>query len=309
MHILQNFVLGMRMKRLALVAILFGATGVTEAAPFQNLGFDDADTNKVVEVITGPVPYVLGRAQDFLPGWQRSPPPPQEWVGIDQFPEFQIGYGYATLFADHGEYPPVEGRFSLDLFADGGSPWTLSQTGDIPLEARTVNFLGYNAHFALSLNNIDIPLVYVPHLLVLTPLGLPPGYSKEINDVYGDISAFAGKTVTLKLTTLIDPNSALEPDAGLDSIRFVTFPSKLAVNLFGKRLVLTWPTSMTNAVLESTDSLGSTANWQTILTTPTVVGADQIVSTNAAGAARFFRLRDWPVRLEHADPAGIAVLR
>jgi hypothetical protein len=277
------------MKMRLVICALVAAAQALVAAPFQNLGFDGADTNHPVQIVSDGVhTNALGSAGDYIPGWQVSPLLPQGLVGLDQFPE--TGFGYATLFTDQGDFPPVEGRFSLDIVAGPSPPWTLTQTGDIPPDARTVNFLSYDAHFALTLDGVTVPLFYLPHLLVPTPRGLPPGYSREINDVYGDISAFAGKTVTLKLTTLIDTNSALEPDAGLDSIQFLNFPSKLAVSRFGKRLVVTWPSSTTNFVLQSIDAFQSTNGWQNVLVPPTLVGVDQIVSTNFDGAARVYRL-------------------
>ena len=275
------------MKTRLVICALVGGAQALVAAPFQNLGFDGANTNNPVEIMTNAVPpFAIGTLADLLPGWQISPQYPGLGVDETDVP----GYGYGTLVTERGDFPPVEGRFSLDIVAGPSPPWTLSQTGDIPSDARTVNFLSYDAHFALTLDGVTVPLLYLPHLLIPTPRSLPPGYSREINDVYGDITAFAGKTVTMALTCLVDTNSALEPDAGLDSIRFLNFPSKLAVSRFGKRLVVTWPGSNTNFVLQSIDAFPSTNGWQDVPVPPTLVGTDLIVSTNFDGAARVYRL-------------------
>jgi hypothetical protein len=274
------------MKKLFLTCALLSVATAMLAGPFENLGFDAANTDNPVQVYTNDNHLVaLCWPADVVPSWRIDPLSPQELVGVNQFPEF--GYGYATLFTDNKDYP-AEDRFSLDLFA-AGNIWTLTQTGDIPSGTKLINFLSYDAHYELSLNGTVIPLTYT--LLSSIPaFGGLPGYLKEINDVYGDISQFAGTTVALSLKTLTNPTNAIEPDAGLDSIQFITFPSALTVNKFGKRIVVSWPASNTNFVLQTTDALLSTNNWQNVPSVPALVSGYQIMSTNITGGAAFYRL-------------------
>jgi hypothetical protein len=274
------------MKNLILICALLSMAKTMLAGPFTNLNFDGAITNNPVQISSNNVSiFALYSAADAVPSWQICPLFPQGLITINQFP--QIGFGYATLFTD-SEYYPAEDRFSFDIFA-AGTPWTLAQTGDMPAGAKLVNFLSYDAHYELNINGTVVPLTYI--LLSSTPTGHGlPEYSKEINDVYGDISQFAGTTVALSLKTLTNPTNGLEPDAGLDSIQFITFPSALTVNKFGKRIVVSWPASNTNFVLQTTDALLPTNNWQNVPSVPALISGYQIMSTNLTGSAAFYRL-------------------
>lgn len=176
-------------------------------AAFVNLGFDDADTNKV---LFGGYGYAWGKTEDFLPGWHLV------W-GTQTVDKVVIG----SVSAADGDATPLngEGKYALDLFPGvtankEGIPYSLSQTGDIPQGATTIHFVqeGANfppfAHFTLSLDGTDIPLTYFRRLSQSWI---------DANDVYGDISAFAGKTVDLKLTTI---PTDLAFDYYIDSISF-----------------------------------------------------------------------------------------
>jgi hypothetical protein len=189
------------MKKLCFVGCILAAAQVLDAAPFQNLGFDDANTNNLVNGI-------WGAPEDLLTGWTISPS--QKAIGVNAI---TIGSGYVSLWSGNGigSIPPAEGRFLLDFDGPPGfaEQWTLSQTADIPIEARAIHFISSDAHVSLTLNGADVPLVYVPRRINLI---------SELNDVYGDISAFAGQTVDMAFTTSITVGRL---DAGLDSIAFV----------------------------------------------------------------------------------------
>ena len=91
-------------------------------------------------------------------------------------------------------------------------PYSLSQTGDVPSDARTIHFFSYGSPVQLEVNNSLSPLVYTSALV-------QPGWNGNIPvfDVVGDISLYAGQTVELKFTTLIGPSPGLN---GLDEIFF-----------------------------------------------------------------------------------------
>jgi hypothetical protein len=121
---------------------------------------------------------------------------------------------FATLF-DQSSGHSVEDRFSLGLF--GGLdpatameffPWSITQVGTIPSDAKTLRFLTYAHPLELRVNDILIPLEFDYSRFPSTDPIMRAG------DAFGDIFAFAGQTVELKFTT---PRSALH---GIDSISF-----------------------------------------------------------------------------------------
>ena len=79
----------------------------------------------------------------------------------------------------------------------------------------------------------------------------------------------------------------------LDQILLKQSPSpspKLAVSRTGNQALVSWPTSATGFVLESTSTL-SPSNW-TLVTTPSVVSGEQnSVTVDAGSGSRFYRLR------------------
>ena len=54
---------------------------------------------------------------------------------------------------------------------------------------------------------------------------------------------------------------------------------------------LSWPASATGYALEGTPSLSEPRVWEPVTITPQVVGARNVVTTESAGAAKFYRLR------------------
>jgi hypothetical protein len=147
--------------------VAFSVTHTVYCTPFQNLGFDDANTNNPAEISNG---QVFGRPEDFVPGWEMAPLWPQGLVGLNQFPT--TGYGYASIFSEARDAIQVDGRYSLYMFQSSAGQWTLNQTGDIPDGARALHFLSYDAHVSLTLDGTDIPLVYVPRSLTPACCGL-----------------------------------------------------------------------------------------------------------------------------------------
>lgn len=199
-------------KKIFLVlAALVLQSNVGVSATFRNLGFDDG-------------PFVPGAREgssdEFLPAWNLSGDRPIRDVRIDLFP---TGYDLTILYSTNvqnatGIFLPAEGRYALTLVPNHGTeaaPYTLQQTGEIPRGSEAIHFKNFwGGRFTLSLNDTSIPLVYVPR-----PTEGPvefPGF--QMYDVYGDISAYAGQTTDLKLTTISG-----EPffGYGIDSISFL----------------------------------------------------------------------------------------
>jgi hypothetical protein len=55
-------------------------------------------------------------------------------------------------------------------------------------------------------------------------------------------------------------------------------------------VVLSWPTSASDFQLERLDDLSNPADWTPVLTPPTVVGDQNVVTDNLVPSYRFFRL-------------------
>ena len=186
------------MKKSASFFLLLLLGTAVESAPFQNLGFDSYDTNSAL-----------------LPGWHidsrllngRLNTSEGTFIGLNQV---TIGLNYHTLY-DGSILPgvgfsfPVSGKYSLGFWAGGdGSgnyvPYSLSQTGDVPADAKSIHFIDFGGPFELRINGSVVPLLYIP--------GNP-----TVN-VYGDVSMFAGQNAELNFTTL-----AYEIN-GIDDISF-----------------------------------------------------------------------------------------
>jgi len=186
------------------------------SAAFQDLDFDSATTNITV-ALPPDQGAGYGPASDLLPGWQLlQGTNPVSLVGLDLNP---ISLGVASIYDGNSQgFPaPVLGEFSLGLFPGYNlifdyQPFSLLQTGDIGANIRSIRFLNYGSPFTLTVNGAPISLAYE-----YQPGSLDPDTRQAI--VTGDISAFAGQTVQLKLTTMDIPGSTVN---GLDNIEFST---------------------------------------------------------------------------------------
>ncbi len=226
------------------LCLLCVACGILAAAaqPFQNLGFDGANTNNVMGG-GGDGAYV-GPTSELLPGWQGNIP---SSMGLNLFP---IGNtSYATLVTSNRVAPPfyndrgvlvypITGLYHLQLGIWGPAtnfqPYFISQTGAVPADANSIQFFAYGSQFELQVNGSLVPLVYDYPLFSLGDPWRPA-------NVAGDISAFAGQTVELKFTTLNDPGVVYKT-YGLDGIFFspqvVPEPGTAASLIVGGLLLL-----------------------------------------------------------------------
>ena len=160
------------------------------AAPFGNLGFEEVNTNHLVEV---PINVMTrsggwqGPAAELLPYWNLFDGPNLvTQIGYNLQP---LGAGYCSI--DNATIPGSEGSYLLNLAKVG---YTLVQTGDIPQQAKAIRFLTSTdpmvpgSYLGLAINGEPISL------------NLETIFSGT-SYVNGDISAFAGKTVELSFTT------------------------------------------------------------------------------------------------------------
>ena len=179
------------MPKLTVVLLLLVAGDASYAAQFQNLGFDAANTNNLSGAPSrGPV-------AEMLPAWQLlTPEGPTPTVGYNFFP---LGLNLAVLYDVSMPQPPqfpTEVKYSLGLWPESGKPFSLIQSGEVPLDAKTIRFLNFGGQFELRANDILIPLSYV------YPPTYFPGEADQRIDVFGNIASFAGQNVELKFTTL-----------------------------------------------------------------------------------------------------------
>lgn len=132
-------------------------------------------------------------------------------------PNFPNGLGYA----------PLQGSYSVLLYYDNPSivaPPTISQTGLVPSNAQSINFLvnsGIN-EAALTLNGVNVPLA-----------------SAAGGRMAGDVSAFAGSIATL--TFSVSLNKVGDSGVYFDDIQFssqsVPEPSEFALGVLCALLI------------------------------------------------------------------------
>ena len=199
------------MKKCVSFFLLLSLATALESAPFQNLSFDDANTNNLMGA--------FGPPNEMLPGWRYINP--LERVPAVGYNVFAVGQNYLSLYDTNialqlGYSYPVFGKYSLVIAPgiDGSGsvvPVSLFQTGDVPDDARSIHFIDFGGPFELRINGSLVPLIY----------DYPPTWTRgnptiPVN-VYGDVSMFAGQSVELDFTTVRDPASLLN---GIDDISF-----------------------------------------------------------------------------------------
>jgi hypothetical protein len=208
-----------------LAAIAFASVA---AAPFQNLDFEQANTNRLSYDPT--LGASSGSVQDLLPGWRLESiliahpnafPPIQSSTNLLDSLWFRSAPGLlettATL-TDGEVFPtlPKTGTYSLLLGTFHGSLFdsylSLSQRGEVPPDATTLKldgvfaWVGGNSVGQVTMNGVSLP-------------GSPiTGW---------DISAFAGQTVELTFTQFPDWSSRI------DGLAFVPEPSTWVLSLLG----------------------------------------------------------------------------
>jgi hypothetical protein len=171
------------------------------AAPFQNLGFDEANTN-TTQFSEYPPDFGFrppfrgfGPTEDLLPGWQLfRGNQPEVTMGYDlRFDETE-----ASLLSKEA-VPSIEGSYALKLFLDQ----SIVQRGDIPPDAQMLSFLG--ALVSVSINGVELPQI-------------PPETLN--NQVLLNIAQYAGQNVELRFQPLRSAMS-VNPTRTIDSIAFV----------------------------------------------------------------------------------------
>ena len=218
---------------MAAIICLTVTTSQTGAAPFLNLGFDEANTNKLVFDNPPNVDVGFGTSTDLLPGWelQLGSILVTNYVWLNLNP---TGFGLASLYDsnnylfDTRTHLPVDGKYSFAMFPDQPiGLFSLTQTGDVPADAQLLHFTSFGMGVQLFLNGTSIPVTY-------TYGPRPQNLNAWSAAASADISAYAGQMVELKFVTLptLGTGTLLN---GLDSIYFspVPEPGTLALLMLG----------------------------------------------------------------------------
>jgi hypothetical protein len=165
-----------------LVAVSFSLLQMVSGQAFVNLDFEEANVP--------PTPVdTLGSFVDpalAFPGWTVLPNGSAYGTSVF-YNDLSLGGPAIVLmgpdFPNGPGYDPLDGSYSVLLQYFGiGNPPALSQTALIPAGTQSISILG-NA--VITLNGVNIPLIYNLD-----------GASA------GDISAFAGQTAQLTITTI-----------------------------------------------------------------------------------------------------------
>ncbi len=175
---------------------------------------------------------------EAAPGWGHSDGDSTGYVYLN-FSHAGYSQYYALLSTPFG---PASGSYGLGMRSGTFHEQEprgdfveafLSQTGRVGAAVTSVSLLTSSAYFDLSLNGQTI---------AMRPVGLDPASPTYAEDVLtyvgewdGDVSAFAGQVVELKITDLLDPLS-FSPLI-VDEIQFLPVPEASTAELSGLGLL------------------------------------------------------------------------
>jgi hypothetical protein len=269
----------------AFVAVLFGMTAC-RAEPFKNLDFELAQTNNVVPFPEFAFPNGQGLLSDLLPGWSLSIGGTESSAfflnglaldggGASILSREALGY-YQSSLPELGStlFPwGIEGKYGFADSIGAQSPMILSQTGDVPANARFIVLEGDRSpgvEFQLYANG------------------------KLIEN--GDISVYAGRPVQLEIGMRRTPG----PSGNTASINRILFGAGPLLNLSAGTdgLLLIWSSVPTNFVLQASESLSESSIWKDLkadndFQAPNL-GTTRYLRVSRVGPARFFRLIERP---------------
>ena len=170
---------------------LSGASVLTvTASPFLNLGFDNPNLDGL------PAPPHIGTGSFWMtPGWTVS----KEVVGWNLSQTFMgvssiLDVNFRDTHFGLNAPAPVVGNFSLGVWPwpVPGLPFTLSQTGDIPADAQSLQFLYQGNDLRVFVGGSLEPMNFIGTRPTDNPAAPTAPYFAV------DVSPFAGKTAELK---------------------------------------------------------------------------------------------------------------
>jgi hypothetical protein len=180
--------------KIPILAVILFSSSLARSAPFQNLDFEMARTNSLTLSPLSTVDYE-GPTADLLPGWQlffgTQPRVTLGFnLGADPFAEQRVSLVSSDApFGSPGE--PLKGKYGLFFWPGHDPQFSLTQTGEIPADAKSLEFTYRQLPFTFSING-----------LTLSPVRFGASFGER---VAMDVSQFAGQTVELKITTSAGP--------------------------------------------------------------------------------------------------------
>jgi hypothetical protein len=192
----------MLIKNIFLLAALFLTNPVHGQAPFQNLDFESATVPDIPQGTSGSEVSV----NEALPSWTVSSG--QEPVLLVFHNQVASGSSIPSLFGPQYPTPQIaEGKYSLLLNPGVAPDQSLSQTGFVPSDSRSILFeagVGEIRPGTATLGSIPLTVVALR-------------YESTYYTTYGaDISGLAGRTEELRFTAFHGGGMLL------DNIRFST---------------------------------------------------------------------------------------
>ena len=238
------------------------------------------------------------------------------WTGFDADPSVQLTYtvqyssaggtNWATLATD------LSGN-SYSLDSVNLAPTTQGQMRVIASDGFNASDPAYSPQFPVSYHPPQLSLyapvdgtIYVSDQQVYFSAaaddaqdGALTGNSLQWNSSR-DGQLGSGETLTIEADTLSEGTHVITVTA-MDSVGLNASaqaiihvvrqsPPTLAIQQIGNQIQLTWPSSVTNYVLESTTQL-LPMNWTSITNVPVAADLLQTVNLNLSNTNRFFRLR------------------
>ncbi len=284
--------------RKALAFALFTSLPVLRCAAqsFTNLDFSQAVTSNRIDISSSGFWADIGRANkvyqdtsvDLFPGWRVINEDTQAEAEVAyQTLDSNPAYGMYEYFSGSAVLVPLVTGYGVELYppnpTDSTSRLSLAQRGQIPANAKTLQFFGANTVGELRINHQLVALQYNAALFEFFP--------DSGTTFTADVSAFAGQIVEIRFSavgSLAVPGAVLEDHAQLGPFSFLVStgspPVAISVTNEGAGQVrLSWPTNVSGMVLQSTTNLASSA-WSNLGST------GNIAVVPATGPKQFFRL-------------------
>lgn len=207
-----------------------------QAQTFFNLDFEQA---RLLDPPPDPLSFLAW--SDAAPGWRHSDGDSTEYV---YYLDGHLGHSQMYALLDNHDpsgiwtspFGAASGRYAFRMRSgtfyehEPRGQFTqafLSQTGTVPAGAHTVSLLASDFRFGLSFDGTHI---------AMRPVGLDPTSPTFEQDLWtysgewtGDIAAFAGSTVTLTISSGVQPFESL----AFDEIRFLPVPEPATASLMG----------------------------------------------------------------------------
>jgi hypothetical protein len=210
--------------------VVWISSSIAIQADFRNLDFEAGDLSKTVAVAPGLGTTRAGNMDFILPGWQiqYNNQEPTQNIPINVNVDYSELSTFGLYDRIYWRQLPLEGKAAFlatpSTIFDGRDRVSILQRGAVPIEAMSLRYECLNGAFEVWLDGTRLPLV---------DLERDAAGAERLREVSADVSAWAGKEVSLKFTQ----EAGLRWSA-IDSIRFspepvIPEPSKRGVIVAG----------------------------------------------------------------------------